>query len=258
MSQIWISYSCMFYVQKYKPFVENSDNITELLNELTCLIVFCCLTTNVASTSDTDTQVNLGFAMICLIMINIMVNFVLFLKVNSVIIYGMISKLCAKIKEHRLRSKYKQNVENIMGKSKVNPGNPQNDKLYQEMFESSINSVTQQDDQFMDSQEILERQMLEDKKLMEIRSFSYSIQRLKEKRTFDEAISTINLKMKNEIVHTIAQRHDLLSTNNNQITYDKFQQLKAQRQQRALSYMNNYMNQNQKIKIEPVSNYNNN
>ena len=80
----------MFFIAKYKPFEDKSDNITELLNELTCLIVFCSLTTNVASSSDVDTQFDLGFGVIGVILINTLINFFMFFKVNSVQVYRII------------------------------------------------------------------------------------------------------------------------------------------------------------------------
>lgn len=68
---------------KYYPFEEKSDNIMEIFNESCILILFSTvLTYSESERMDPESGSNLGFAMIGLILFNILVNVLLFIYTN--------------------------------------------------------------------------------------------------------------------------------------------------------------------------------
>ncbi|CDW83597.1 UNKNOWN [Stylonychia lemnae] len=195
MIQIWVSFMSIFYIFQYTPFIEYSDNITEFLNELTVLLVFTCLTTNANGSSDINTQYQLGFFLIALILINILVNFSLFLKNNIVKIYKLIKDLPNR--KHRIaKQKYLEEAQKVQVHA----------DLYDKIYLTSQNYTNQADDQFNDSQEAKIIHDIEEKKNNRIRIFGQHVARLKEELEEDD----FQLK-KDELDQTLRKNQILYS-----------------------------------------------
>jgi hypothetical protein len=91
--QIVMSQSLLIYVIKYRPYEEKLDNLIEVGNELTILLVFCMLLPLQHQASlQADTRYNIGFAIITLILLNVLTNFLYFLWCSLV-------KVCSKVKK---------------------------------------------------------------------------------------------------------------------------------------------------------------
>jgi hypothetical protein len=70
----------LIYVIKYQPYDLKLDNWIELGNELTILIVFCMLLPfHHQASLQANTRYNIGFAIIALILLNVLVNFLYFM-----------------------------------------------------------------------------------------------------------------------------------------------------------------------------------
>ena len=77
----------MVYIIKYRPFIESLDNAMELFNE-GCILLLMSFLLIYSIQLDAATGSNMGFAMIGLILFNIIVNIILFLYFNGVLIYN--------------------------------------------------------------------------------------------------------------------------------------------------------------------------
>lgn len=75
-----MSFGLLLYVISYKPYELMLDNYIELANETTILVVFCMLLPYLHQPSlQADTRYNLGFAIVAVILLNVVANFVYFM-----------------------------------------------------------------------------------------------------------------------------------------------------------------------------------
>jgi len=80
-------------VSKYQPYDLKLDNYIELANELTILLVFCMLLPlHHQSSLHSDTRYDIGFAIIALILLNVLANFLYFVWCSFVKVCGNVKK----------------------------------------------------------------------------------------------------------------------------------------------------------------------
>lgn len=70
------------YILKCKPFVENIDNILELINEVPLLLIFIFLTPFANQQTSIDTNMIIGFVLTFFILALIVWNFTIFVVIN--------------------------------------------------------------------------------------------------------------------------------------------------------------------------------
>ena len=81
MIQVVMSLALAYYIIKCRPFTQMIDNYVELFNELTILVVFTLITPYVHDTSfSVERKYDHGFVVSSVIFLNVLVNFILFLK----------------------------------------------------------------------------------------------------------------------------------------------------------------------------------
>ncbi|CDW72414.1 UNKNOWN [Stylonychia lemnae] len=186
MTQIWVSFMCIFYVFSQKPFIEKSDNITEFFNEMTILLVLCFLTTNVSATSTIDTQYELGFFMIGIIVINILVNFGLFLKVNIFKFYQFIRDF-PKLRQKWKQQKYQDQADQIQIEGDE----------FDKINLTQSNYTTKFEDQSNDSFDTSIQIRIEQKKQERVQIFAQQISEVINKAKFKEAKEKIKKNFMN-------------------------------------------------------------
>ena len=65
----------LFYVGRFRPFASNWENILELLNEYTILVLYCIAITQTDFVSKMAGRNAMGWLMIAIISLNILLNF---------------------------------------------------------------------------------------------------------------------------------------------------------------------------------------
>ena len=87
MLQILMSLVHLCYVASILPFEDNLDNNLEIFNESSILLVLTCNLAYVTVVDNVSASFNFGYIIIGLILMNILVNVVMFLATNARVIY---------------------------------------------------------------------------------------------------------------------------------------------------------------------------
>jgi hypothetical protein len=75
------------YVAAILPFEEGLDNNLEIFNESSILLILTCNLAFVTEEENVSASLNFGFVVIGLILMNILVNVIMFLATNARVIY---------------------------------------------------------------------------------------------------------------------------------------------------------------------------
>jgi hypothetical protein len=75
------------YVAAILPFEESLDNNLEIFNESSILLILTCNLAFVTEEENVSASLNFGFVVIGLILMNILVNVIMFLATNARVIY---------------------------------------------------------------------------------------------------------------------------------------------------------------------------